>query len=67
MKYKHVVIRDLGGSEVLQVFEDELPEPKSGEVRVRILTAGVSYADMRFSNNNYLGYCSYCYSNERYY
>ncbi len=46
MKYKHVVIRCLGGSEVLQVVEDELPEPKSGEVRVRILTAGVSYADM---------------------
>lgn len=46
MKYKHVVIRNLGGSEVLQVVEDELPEPRSGEVRVRILTAGVSYADM---------------------
>ena len=46
MKYKRVVINSLGGPEVLQVVEDELPEPKLGEVRVRILTAGVSYADM---------------------
>ena len=46
MEYKHVVIRCLGGSKVLEVVKDELSEPKSGEVRVRILTAGISYADM---------------------
>ncbi|MDJ0705072.1 MAG: medium chain dehydrogenase/reductase family protein [Leptolyngbyaceae cyanobacterium MO_188.B28] len=46
MKYKRVLIDRLGGPEVLQIVEDELPEPKRGEVRVRILSAGVSYADM---------------------
>ncbi len=46
MKCKRVVIERLGGPEVLQIVEDELPEPKAGEVRVKILTAGVSYADM---------------------
>ncbi len=46
MKYKRVVITRRGGPEVLQVVEDELPEPQSGEVRVKILAAGVSFADV---------------------
>lgn len=27
-------------------FEEECPEPKDGEVRVRVLAAGVSYPDL---------------------
>ena len=46
MKYKRVVITRLGGPEVLQVVEDELPEPQFGEVRVKILTAGVANTDI---------------------
>lgn len=37
MKYKRVIITRHGGPEVLQVIEDELPEPQAGEVRVKIL------------------------------
>lgn len=46
MKYKRIVISRYGGSEVLQVAEDELPEPRSGEVRVRMLAAGVAWGDI---------------------
>jgi NADPH:quinone reductase-like Zn-dependent oxidoreductase len=46
MKSKRVIVTRAGGPEVLQIREEELPEPGSGEVRVRILAAGVSYADL---------------------
>jgi NADPH2:quinone reductase len=36
----------LGGPEVLEVREEELPEPGLGEVRVRILATGVSLPDL---------------------
>jgi len=45
MKYKRIVVSHYGGPEVLQVIEDDLPEPKQGEVRVKILTAGVAWGD----------------------
>lgn len=46
MNYKRVVITRLGGPEVLQIVEDELPEPQFGEVRVKILAAGVANTDI---------------------
>lgn len=46
MKYKRVVVSRHGGPEVLQVVEDVLREPGPGEVRVRTLAAGVSFADI---------------------
>ena len=46
MKYKRIVISRYGGPEVLQVVEDDLPEPRSGEVRVKILRAGVAFTDI---------------------
>jgi NADPH:quinone reductase-like Zn-dependent oxidoreductase len=46
MKYKHVVISHYGGPEVLQVVEDEIPSPRPGEVRVKILTAGIAWGDI---------------------
>jgi NADPH2:quinone reductase len=46
MKYKRIVIARYGGPEVLQVVEGDLPEPRSGEVRVKILTAGVAFTDI---------------------
>ena len=46
MKYKHIVIPRFGGSENLSLFEDDLPEPRANEVRVRVLAAGVSAADI---------------------
>jgi NADPH:quinone reductase-like Zn-dependent oxidoreductase len=46
MKYKHIVIPRFGGSENLSLLEDDLPEPRANEVRVRVLAAGVSAADI---------------------
>jgi NADPH:quinone reductase-like Zn-dependent oxidoreductase len=46
MKYKHIVVTQYGGPDELRVIEDERVEPKEGEVRVRVLTAGVSLPDV---------------------
>ena len=46
MKYKRIVIPRFGGSENLVVTEDELREPLANEVRVKVLAAGVSFADI---------------------
>lgn len=45
-KYRKVVVSRYGGPEVLEVVEDTLPDPRRGEVRVKILAAGVSFADV---------------------
>jgi NADPH:quinone reductase-like Zn-dependent oxidoreductase len=41
-----MVVSKFGGPENLQLIEDEMPEPRAHEVRVKILTAGVSLADV---------------------
>ncbi len=46
MKYNHVIVSQFGGPENLLLVEDEIPEPQSNEVRVKVLTAGVSFADI---------------------
>jgi NADPH:quinone reductase-like Zn-dependent oxidoreductase len=46
MRHKRVIVARYGGPEVLQVIEEESPEPKKGEVRVKVLAAGVSTPDV---------------------
>lgn len=46
MKYSRVVVTQYGGPETLRVVEDECPEPKAGEVRVRVHAAGVALPDV---------------------
>jgi NADPH:quinone reductase-like Zn-dependent oxidoreductase len=46
MKYRQIVVTRFDGPEVLQDVEEELPEPGPGGVRIRVLAAGVSYADL---------------------
>ena len=46
MKYKHIVIPKFGGPENLLLTENELLEPRANEVRVKVLAAGVSFADI---------------------
>jgi NADPH2:quinone reductase len=46
MKYKHIVIPRFGGPESLSLAEAELLEPRATEVRVKVLAAGVSFADI---------------------
>src|SRR5262245_28535151 len=46
MKHTRIVVTGYGGPEALQVLEEECPEPKAGEVRVRVLAAGVCLPDV---------------------
>ncbi len=55
MKYKRVVITHQGGPEVLQQIEEELPEPKTGQVRVKILATGAAFTDVLMREGLYPG------------
>lgn len=46
MKHTRIIVNHYGGPEELRVIEEECPEPKDGEVRVRVLAAGVSLPDL---------------------
>ena len=46
MKSLRIIVRRHGGPEVLETIEEEAPEPGQGEARVRVLVAGVSFAEM---------------------
>src|SRR5216110_3448572 len=52
---KRVVVGHYGGPEVLQVVEEGDPRPGPGEVRVRVLAAGVSFSDALLRTGTYLG------------
>lgn len=46
MRNTRVIATRYGGPEVLRVVEEECPEPRTGEVRVRVLAAGVALPDV---------------------
>src|SRR3989449_9853834 len=46
MRQMRIVVSHYGGPDELRVVEEEGPEPKDGEVRVRVLAAGVSWPDL---------------------
>jgi NADPH2:quinone reductase len=46
MRNKRVIVTRYGGPDVLQVIEEDRPEPKADEVRVKILAAGVATPDV---------------------
>jgi NADPH2:quinone reductase len=46
VKSKRIIVSKFGGPEKLQLIEEEIPEPRANEVRVKILFAGVSLADI---------------------
>src|SRR5215471_18545246 len=46
VRHTRIVVSHYGGPEELQVVQEECPEPKRGEVRVRVLAAGVSLPDV---------------------
>jgi NADPH2:quinone reductase len=52
---KRVVVDRFGGPEVVSVLEDDDPRPGAGEVRVRVLAAGVSLSDAQMRAGTYLG------------
>jgi NADPH2:quinone reductase len=52
---KRVVVDQFGGPEVVNVVDEPDPRPGSGEVRVRVLAAGVSLTDAQLRAGTYLG------------
>jgi NADPH:quinone reductase len=46
MRHARVVVTHYGGPDAIQLVEEERPEPQPGEVRVRVLAAGVSLPDI---------------------
>ena len=52
-KYKRIVIEAKGGTDVLKMVEEALPEPKPGEARIRVLAAGVGFADVMAQHGGY--------------
>ncbi|MGR9108663.1 MAG: medium chain dehydrogenase/reductase family protein [Gammaproteobacteria bacterium] len=46
MKHTRIVVSHYGGPEELRVVEEECPEPNYGEVRLKVLAAGVSLPDV---------------------
>jgi NADPH2:quinone reductase len=46
LKQARIIVTHYGGPDALQLVEEECPEPKYGEVRVKVLAAGVSLPDI---------------------
>jgi NADPH:quinone reductase-like Zn-dependent oxidoreductase len=46
MRHARIIVAHYGGPDALQVVEEECPEPKDGEVRVKVLAAGVGLPDI---------------------
>lgn len=55
MKYKHIVITKPGNTNVLQMVEDDLPEPAAQEIRVKIIATGVAFTDVMMREGVYPG------------
>ena len=46
MQHRRIIVTHYGGPDALRVVEEDCPDPKAGEVRVRVLAAGVSLPDL---------------------
>ncbi len=46
MRHTRIIVTHYGGPDALQVVEEECPEPKYAEARLRVLAAGVSLTDI---------------------
>src|SRR3989337_4117658 len=54
--YQRIVITEFGGPEVLKMIEEaELPEPKPGEVRVKVLVTSAAFTDVWIRKGTYPG------------
>ena len=52
---RRIIVPRYGGPDVMTVIEEPLPEPGPGEVRVKILVAGVGYPDVLIREGAYPG------------
>lgn len=55
MKYRKIIATGPGGPSVLQCVEEEIPAPGPRDVLIRVLAAGVSYADILIREGVYPG------------
>lgn len=56
MPYIQIQLEEFGGPEVLKVKEEaQLPEPKAGEIRVKVLAAGTGFTDTIIRDGKYPG------------
>jgi NADPH2:quinone reductase len=46
VRHRRIVVTHYGGADALRVVDEECPEPQAGEVRVRVLAAGVALPDV---------------------
>jgi NADPH:quinone reductase-like Zn-dependent oxidoreductase len=46
MRHKRIIVTHYGGPDALEVIEEKCPEPKRGEVRVKVLAVGVALPDV---------------------
>jgi NADPH:quinone reductase-like Zn-dependent oxidoreductase len=46
VRHTRIIVTHYGGPDALQVIEEECPQPHPGEVRVKVLAAGVSLPDV---------------------
>ena len=53
---KRVIVDHFGGPEVLEVVEEADLRPGPGEMRVRVLAAGVSFTDAQLRAGTSLGW-----------
>src|SRR6202047_583786 len=54
MPWQHLRISRFGGPEVLQMTEEPtIPEPSSGEVRIKVLAAGTGFTDTMIRRGRY--------------
>jgi NADPH:quinone reductase-like Zn-dependent oxidoreductase len=51
-----IVVTERGGPEVMRFVEEDLPEPETGEARVRVLAAGVSAFDLMIRSISFPGF-----------
>lgn len=53
MKYQRILVSHFGPAEVMELVEEELPEPQPGQVRVKILATGIVFADIAMREGFY--------------
>jgi NADPH:quinone reductase-like Zn-dependent oxidoreductase len=65
MRHTRIIVTYYGGPDALRVVEEECPEPKDGEVRVRVLAAGVSLPDLLMREGVHIAFCPQSFLFER--
>jgi NADPH:quinone reductase-like Zn-dependent oxidoreductase len=62
VKNHRVVVSKRGAPDVLQIIEEDLPEPAPNEVRIKVLAAGVSAYDVMLRSRSFPGFPKVPYS-----